>query len=61
MLLYDCFSFLRWVKFYSGCFRETKIVIAGHIRQVVVLYSNDCMGICLSGLSIPCLRQVVVL
>ena len=38
-----------------------KKVVAGHVRQVVVLYSNDGMGICLGGLSIGCLRRVVVL
>ena len=32
--------------------RETKKVVPGRIRQVVVLYSNDCMGICLGRLSI---------
>ena len=35
--------------------------VAGHVRQVVVLHSNDCMGICLGGLSIGRLRQVVIL
>ena len=29
------------------------------IRQVVVLYSNDCMGICLGRLSTGLLRRVV--
>ena len=28
------------------------IKVAGRIKQVVVLYSNDCKGICLDGLSI---------
>ena len=36
-------------------------MVAGHDRQVVVLHSNDCMGIGLGGLSIGYLRQVVVL
>ena len=40
---------------------ETKKVVAGRVRQVVVLYSNDCMGICLGGLNIGRLRRVVVL
>ena len=40
---------------------ETKKVVAGHIRQAVVLYSKDYTRICLSGLSIGHLRQVVVL
>ena len=50
LLPYVCFSFLCWVKFCSGCFRqvffiwETKKVVAGRVRQVVVLCSKDCMG-----------------
>ena len=40
---------------------ETNKVVAGHFRQVVVLYSNNYMEICLGGLSIGCLRGVVVL
>ena len=31
---------------------ETKKVVAGCVKQVVVLYSNNCMGICWGGLSI---------
>ena len=67
MLPYVSFPFLHTVKFCSGCFRqvffiwETKIVVAGRIRQVVVLYSNNCMGFCLGGLSLGRLKQVVVL
>ena len=34
-------------------------VVASRVRQVVVLDSNDCMGIGLSGLSIGRLRRVV--
>ena len=37
-----------------------KKVVAGHIRLVVVLYSNDCTRICLGGLRIGCLTVVVV-
>ena len=43
--------------FCSGCFRQfffnwsTKKVVAGRVKQVVVLYSNNCMGIGLGGLS----------
>ena len=37
-----------------------KKVVAGHIRQVVVLYSNACTRICLSGLRIGCLTEVDV-
>ena len=40
---------------------ETKKVVAGCVKQVVVLYSNDCIGIHLGGLSLGHLRQVVVL
>ena len=36
-------------------------MVAGHVRQVVVLYSTDCMGIGLGRLSIGRLRQAVVL
>ena len=40
---------------------ETKKVVAGRVKQVVVLYSNDCTGIRWGGLSIGRLRRVVVL
>ena len=56
LLPYVCFSYFRWVKFCSGCFRqfffirETKVV-AGSIRQVAILYSNNCMRICLAGIN----------
>ena len=52
--------------FCSGCFRQiffhlgTKKVVSGHVRQVVVLYSNDCMGIGLGRLKIGCLRLVII-
>ena len=36
-------------------------MVVGRVRQMVVLYSNDFMGICLGGLSIGRLRRVVVL
>ena len=39
---------------------ETKKGVAGRVRQVVVLYSNGCMGICLGRLSTGCLIEVVV-
>ena len=54
-------------KVFSGCFRqvffiwETKKLVTGHVRQVVILYSNDCTGLCLGRLGICCLRQVVIL
>ena len=32
-------------------------MVAGRVRQVVVSYSNDCMVICLGGLSIDCLEE----
>ena len=38
-----------------------KNVVAGRVRQMVVLHSNDGMGICLGRLSIGRLRRVVVL
>ena len=54
IFMYCCLVFVSHffhrVKFFSGCFRqvffhwETK-VITGRIRQVVILYSNNCMGI----------------
>ena len=34
-------------------------MVAGRVRQVVVLYSNDWMGICLGGLSIGRFTEVV--
>ena len=68
MLPYVCFPFLRWAKFCSGCFGqvffliwETKKVVAGCIRQLVILCSNDCMGICLCGHSIGRLRRGAIL
>ena len=64
---YVCFAFLCCIEFFSGCFRglfflwETKKkVVAGRVRQLVVLYSNDCMRICLGGLRIGRLKEVVV-
>ena len=54
-------------KGFSGCFGQAffhlgdKKVVPGRVRQVVVLHSNDCMGICLSGLGIGLLRPVVIL
>ena len=35
-------------------------MVAGCVRQVVVLYSNDCMEIWMGGLSIGRLIKVVV-
>ena len=35
-------------------------MVAGRVRQVVVLYSNNCMRICLGWHSIGRLRQVDV-
>ena len=58
--------FLRWTKFIVVVldklfFHLKDNMAAGRVRQVVVLHSNDCTGICLGGLSIGRLRQVVVL
>ena len=51
-----------FVKFFRGCFRHAfKRVVAGRVRHVVVLHSNDCMGSCMGGLSTGRLRQVVIL
>ena len=61
------FPFLRRIKFCSGYFRQsffiwdTKKVVAGHVRQVVVLYSNKYKEFDLGGLSIGHVRRVVVL
>ena len=59
-----CISLLD--KVFSGSFRQafffiwkTKKVVAGHIKQVAVLYCSDRIGICLGRLSIGYLRQVV--
>ena len=40
---------------------ETKKVVAGRVKQVVVSYSNDCTGIHWGRLSIGRLRRMVVL
>ena len=59
------FPFFHWIKFCSGCFRQVffhlgDIIVAGRVRQAVVLYSNNCMGIGLGGLSIGHLIEVVL-
>ena len=62
---YVCFAFLCWIKFLVVLLDrlffiwKTKKVVAGHIKQVAVLYCSDRMGICLGRLSIGYLRQVV--
>ena len=62
LLLYVSFPFLCWVKFCNNCFRqvffiwETKKVVATSVRQMVVLYIKNCMGICLGRLIIGPLR-----
>ena len=66
LLPYVCCPFLGWVRVCSGCFRqvffiwETKKVVAGRVRQVVVLYSSNCMGICLGGLRYMHIRSIQV-
>ena len=66
LLPYVCFTFLRWVKFCGGCFRqvffiwETKKAVADPVRRLVVLYSNDRIGTCMGGLSVGRLRRVAV-
>ena len=45
-------------QFISGCFRRAffhlgdRIKVAGCVRQVFILYCNDCKEICWNGLSI---------
>ena len=57
MLPYACFLLLRWVRFCSFCLRQVfsglgdKKVVAGSVRQAVVIYSGGSkyfMGICLN-------------
>ena len=55
MVVLDKFLFIQ----------KIKNVVAGHVRQVVILYSNNCVGTCLGRLSIGhqmcgCLVEVVV-
>ena len=40
---------------------DKKKVVTGRVRQVVALHSNNCIEICLGGLSIGHLRLVVIL
>ena len=42
-------------------FERQKKGVTGYVRQVVILYRKDCMGICLGGFSTDHLRQVVIL
>ena len=61
IILYDFTNFPAFVKLFRGCFRQAfKKVAPGHVGQVVVLHSNDSCRICFGGLSIRCLRQVVI-
>ena len=53
LILYDFINCPTFVKLFSGCFRQAfNKVVAGLVRQVVVLHSNDRMGICMGGLGI---------
>ena len=58
-----CLYFLCWIKFCSGSFRQVffhlggKKVVTGRVGQVVVLYSNNFMGIGLGRLSIGLLDE----
>ena len=61
-----CLFRISWLdKVFSGCFRQAffhlgdKKVVAGCVRHVVVLDSNDCTGICSSRLGIGRVKQVV--
>ena len=49
---------LYW-RFYTDFFHlDTKKVVAGQVRQVVFLQSNNCLGICLGALSIGGLTEL---
>ena len=68
LLPYISFPFFRTVKFCSGCFRQVFFHLGDKkkwsqvvLDRVVILYSKNCMEICLGRLSVGCLRQVVVL
>ena len=68
LLPYVCFPSLCWVNFlvvvsdrFFFFIWKTKKVVAGRVRRVVALYSNDYMGICLGRLTIGPLRRMVVL
>ena len=58
-----CFSFLCWVKVCSGRFRQVLFPfgrqkkLARSVRQVVVLYKNDCMRSGLGGLKLATLDE----
>ena len=54
-------SFLMVVLDRLFSFGRQKKVVSGHVKQVVILYSNNCVEIRLGGLSIGRLRRVVVL
>ena len=60
-----CFLFLRWITFCSDCRRQVFFYLvdkkSDRVRQVVVLYSKDYMGVGLGGLRIGRLKRVVVL
>ena len=64
---YVSFTLLRWIKFLVVVLGSLffhlgpKKVVNGHVRQVVILHSNNCTGICLGRFSIGCLRGVVIL
>ena len=58
-LLEQVFKWLFYIGFFS--FGRQKKVVAVRVKQVVILYSNNCTGIRWGGLSIGSLRQVVVL
>ena len=54
---YVCFTFLCWIKVFSGCFRQTFFHLGD---KKVVAGCNDCRGICLGRLTNGCLIEVVV-
>ena len=58
--VFSSFAVVVLGRFFFFLIWETKKRVAGCIRQVIILYSNYCMGICLGRLNIGHLRQVVV-
>ena len=55
------FCFLHWLKSCSGSFIQAFFIWETNKWSLVELDSNDCIGICLGGLSIGLLRRLVVL
>ena len=66
LFFWGFFAFLHWISFVVVVldrfffFFIWDSVVAGQIRQVVVLYSNNWIGICLGRLSIGHFTEMVV-